>query len=429
MKKYEQYCDTLSKLYCSQYKKDAEVKSLVFQVTDACQLRCTYCYQINKQEHYMDFNTAKKFIDYIFDNAHDPDFPINYENTIGLIIEFIGGEPLLAIDLMEKIMDYITQKMFDENSPWLTRHMFSISTNGIEYFDPKFQKLMKKYKDNFSVSVTVDGYKEMHDECRLFHSGEGSYDKAIAASLDAKRMHGQEATKITISPYNVDKVAKALIHMIELGYTYIFSNCVYEEGWEPQHATILYYQLKEIADYILEHNLYDELFMSIFDEEHCHPTPEDSLENWCGGTGKIFALHYSGDIYPCIRYMDSSLGDDQEPYIIGNVEKGLYYDKITCHRCKELKAVNRRTQSDDKCFYCPISQGCGLCSAYNYQYFGTVNKRATFICDTHKARALASAYLHLKAGLKDYTIDIPDEWALEIIPQTELDIIRALKEV
>ena len=38
-------------------------KSVTFQVTDACNLACTYCYQINKGTRKMSFETAKKFVD------------------------------------------------------------------------------------------------------------------------------------------------------------------------------------------------------------------------------------------------------------------------------------------------------------------------------------------------------------------------------
>jgi sulfatase maturation enzyme AslB (radical SAM superfamily) len=32
--------------------------TVTFQVTDACNLACTYCYQINKGNHRMSFETA-----------------------------------------------------------------------------------------------------------------------------------------------------------------------------------------------------------------------------------------------------------------------------------------------------------------------------------------------------------------------------------
>ena len=45
--------------------KDRFVRTITFQVTDDCNLCCSYCYQINKGHHKMDFKTAKIFIDKI----------------------------------------------------------------------------------------------------------------------------------------------------------------------------------------------------------------------------------------------------------------------------------------------------------------------------------------------------------------------------
>lgn len=38
-------------------------RSVTFQVTDACNLACTYCYQTNKGTRVMSFETAKMFVD------------------------------------------------------------------------------------------------------------------------------------------------------------------------------------------------------------------------------------------------------------------------------------------------------------------------------------------------------------------------------
>jgi sulfatase maturation enzyme AslB (radical SAM superfamily) len=55
----------------------------------------------------MSFETAKKFIDMLLDSETEEDNPyINIENSPGLIIEFIGGEPFLEIELMDQITDY-----------------------------------------------------------------------------------------------------------------------------------------------------------------------------------------------------------------------------------------------------------------------------------------------------------------------------------
>jgi hypothetical protein len=37
----------------------------------------------------------------------------------------------------------------------------------------------------------------------------------------------------------------------------------------------------------------------------------------------MISVDYKGDIYPCIRYMESSLGNEVPPVIIGNVYDGV----------------------------------------------------------------------------------------------------------
>ena len=92
--------------------------------------------------------------------------------------------------------------------------------------------------------------------------------------------------------------------------------------------------------------------------------------------------------------MESSLGSNQEPYIIGSLDDGIGQLPDHKKRIDELNQVTKKTQSDDNCINCPIASGCSYCTAYNYEVFGTVNKRATFICNNHKVGALATLYFN-----------------------------------
>ena len=49
----------------------------------------------------MPFEVAKKFIDYVFKNRTIEDSPFCDKDVRGLTLEFIGGEPLLEIDLID----------------------------------------------------------------------------------------------------------------------------------------------------------------------------------------------------------------------------------------------------------------------------------------------------------------------------------------
>lgn len=100
-------------------------------------MNCSYCYQINKSNHKLSFDIAKSFIDDILTNSERTKNYIDSYNTKGVVIEFIGGEPLLEIDLIDKITDYFINKLIKLNHPWATRYRISICSNGILYFEPK----------------------------------------------------------------------------------------------------------------------------------------------------------------------------------------------------------------------------------------------------------------------------------------------------
>ena len=65
------------------------------------------CYQCNKSSKRMTFDVAKKFIDMLFDTDDG--------SVLANIIEFIGGEPFLEIDLITQICEYWDYKCIMEN--------------------------------------------------------------------------------------------------------------------------------------------------------------------------------------------------------------------------------------------------------------------------------------------------------------------------
>jgi radical SAM peptide maturase (CXXX-repeat target family) len=412
----ESYSDMLARLFYWKYP-DKETIEVTFQVTEACSLACTYCYQHNKTPKVMSLEVAKKYIDTIFKEYQDSHYAI--------ILDFIGGEPLLQPDLIMDTLDYWYYKCIMENIEWGVLTRVSICSNGTEYFKPAVQKLMKRLGNRLSFTVSIDGNEALHDSARIFPDGRGSYKYAIAAANDFETTHNTTlGSKMTIAPNNLMFLFPALKHYMQKGAKIIHANCVFEEGWTYEHATILYNELKKVADYKLEH--YPDVYISLFEEDMFEPMPENDNQNWCGGTGKMLACDPDGNLYPCLRYMPSSLGDKQKPLTSGDVFSGL--DRSVA---EELGTITRRSQSTDECFYCPIAKGCSWCSAYNYEVHGTVNKRATFICPMHKARALANVYYWNKYYRQNNMANrkknhCPEEWALEIVDRDELIMLQTL---
>lgn len=436
MRRQEQYQDFIARLYPEyggEHGIDGVAKNVTFCVTSACQLRCTYCYEHGKGDERMSFETARKFIDLLLTGDKGMSEYANPTNTPAVVLDFIGGEPLLEADLIDRIVDYWQIRTFELAHPWRDRWRISITTNGVAYREPAVQAFLAKHARRLSLSVTLDGTKGMHDACRVFAgTGKGSYDLAVDAATDWMARGGGSGSKVTIAPGNVARVAEAVCHMLDLGYDEVNANCVYEEGWTADHASELYRQMKEIGLRIIGDGLsMDEVSVSLFDDSMFRPLPPEDDQNWCGGTGLMVACDWNGNILPCIRYMDMCLGGSREPLLFGNVDDGILQTP-ECRACRDsLKRITRRSQSTDECFFCPIAKGCAWCSAYNYEVFGTADKRATFICPMHKARALANAWFwprYWKASGEggEYVLHVPDEWALEIIGAEELAEIKSM---
>ena len=429
----EEYNDFLARIY-PEIKERARsdqgglaAKTVTFVVTNRCSLACTYCYQQHKNNAVMSFETAKAFIDMMLAGSKGMDGYIDKEESPGIILEFIGGEPLLEIELIDKIVDYFREQALLMEHTWADHFMISICSNGVAYKEPKVQEFLQKNAGRLSFSVTLDGNKELHDSCRVFPDGSPSYDIAYAACKDWMDRGNYMGSKITLCPENVMHTFTASKHMMDMGYQDININCVYEEGWNIEHAKILYKELKRIADYLLSDDNEvnpDDIYFALLNEDNYGPMEENDIQNYCGGNGMMLACGTDGRLYPCLRYLETSVGDDVEPMIIGTVEEGIGIDKKhkSCIDC--LQCVDRKSQSTDECFYCPIAKGCGWCTALNYQETGTPNKRLTHICVTHKAASLANVYFwnkyYQKQGEdKRFQIHCPKEWAIPIIGEKE----------
>lgn len=432
----EEKIDYLEKYSDKDGKNKALTKTVTFQVTDRCNLCCSYCYQINKHTNSMPFEIAKKFIDLMFEDYEREGSYLYKDECEAIVIEFIGGEPLLEIELIDQITDYFMHKAISLKHPWANNVMFSMISNGLLYFDEKVQDYIKKNNEKLSFGISVDGCKELHDMCRVDANGNGSYDKAAAACLHYKEHYNPEMlTKMTIAPANVEWVFKAIKNLIEnLHYEMIHCNCVYEKGWTAEHAKELYKQLKLVSDYLLDNNLEEKIYISILYDTGLTTKKEDMLDsNYCGSTGSMLACDPFGKIFPCIRFMDTSLGNKIEPFILGDVDNGIgilpkHKDKINI-----LDSITLTSQSTDECINCPIQGGCGWCTGYNYQETGTPNKRVTYYCIMHKAEYMAASYFWNKAHKKHneeerFDLEIPKEWALEIIDEDEYNMLLELSK-
>jgi radical SAM peptide maturase (CXXX-repeat target family) len=434
----EDYAEYIYRLFGSAEHGIKICRTVTFVVTEDCCLKCSYCYESKKSKKHMTIETGKQIVDYLFElyEKDEPDGFIN-KQTKALILDFIGGEPLLEIGLIKEICDYFWKKTLESHNPWADNFRISITTNGIMYFQKEVQDFIDRYKNRLSFTITIDGDKEMHDKCRVHPDGTGSWDEAWAAETDMNQKFKikHPGTKVTISPENLPYLVDTVRFFIQKGYREIVGNPIYEHTWTVDEAKLYYRQLIEIADMMLDSYAKGEVIRcALFDDFFFNPIPETENHTWCGGSGDMLAFDTEGVAYPCLRYMEISLNGEQKPLIIGDCYRGIYQDACEKKLLEELKGVTRRSQNTDECYYCPIARGCASCTAWDYQSSGSLYKRSTNICWMHKARSLANVYywnkLYRLQGLNDKRMKmyLPKVDALKIVTESEYHELESLAE-
>ena len=137
LRRLEQWQDMIARLYPDLVSKNGErvlSRTVTFQVCDECNLSCKYCYQINKGKRRMSFDIAKQFIDLLLSGEKGFSEYINPEISPAIVLEFIGGESFLEVDLIDKIVDYFRERTIELMHPWATNYCISICSNGVLYF-------------------------------------------------------------------------------------------------------------------------------------------------------------------------------------------------------------------------------------------------------------------------------------------------------
>lgn len=367
--------------------QEGMAKNITFIVTKDCQLACKYCYLVGKNEkERMTWDVAKTAIDYILD--HEREYT---EQSV--VWDFIGGEPFLEIDLIDKICDYLKIEMFRRNHHWFNSYRFSFSTNGINYHEEKVQRFIKKNISHLSVGITIDGTCRKHDLNRVWkhRNGEperGSYDDVVQnIPLWLSQFPGG-STKVTISSADIPYIKESVMHLYSLGIHEVNINCVFENVWHKGDDKLFENQLMQLADAIIDGDYYKYYACSFFSEYIGKPmNPETDNQNWCGA-GRMLAVDATGTFYPCTRFAQYSLRS-KPALTIGNI-----HDGIDRNRLRPFLTLDRCTQSPQQCIDCEVASGCAWCQGENYDTADTptIFQRSTAICKMHKARVRANNY-------------------------------------
>lgn len=166
--------------------------------TEKCNFRCTYCYedfQIGKMKPEI-VNALNKYISGRASEVQD------------LEIEWFGGEPLLAknviLDVMKNVSEYYNQASVKS----------SMTTNGYKLTRDVLEELIHNNVTGYQISL--DGDESQHDETRIQVNGKGSFNTIWNNLVSFRKLDLNFLIhlRIHISAHNYDSVV-SLLNKIE----------------------------------------------------------------------------------------------------------------------------------------------------------------------------------------------------------------------
>jgi uncharacterized protein len=361
--------------------REGEARNVTFIVTEDCQLRCRYCYVVGKHSGArMPLDIAQRSVDFTLADPRLAAAP-------AVIWDFVGGEPLLEVELIDRICDYAKLRMYILGHPWFDAYRFNISTNGLLYDDPAVQRFIEKNLAHLSIGLSIDGVREKHDAQRVYPDGRGSYDDIVRNIPLWLEQFPDASTKVTIAHDDLPYLAESILHLWDLGIRGVNANVVFDDVWEEGDDGLFEAQLRILADAIIDRDIPPHHTCSLFNPEIGRPLNARDNQNWCGA-GKMLAVDAAGNFYPCNRFAAASL-QRRKPIILGNCFTG-----IDDNRLRPFLTLTRTAQSPLQCLDCTVASGCAWCQGDNYDTADsdTIYQRHTAICSMHKARVRANRY-------------------------------------
>jgi len=321
-------------------------------ITEDCNCRCDYCFIHGKRPKRMSEEIVKATVDFLL---------IKSQSLKDVELLFLGGEPLLAFDLMQLAVDY-----GEFRSRCLGKRLtFAMTTNGTLFDDEKL-RFCRDHGIRFLLSI--DGDRETHNRHRKFADGRGSYD-AVAGKIGLMKSYQPwMGARVTPTPENTNRLVANIQHLYCLGINQFIVGPASGLGYSDEDAGVLQEQLSILGDYYIEQVKAKAPFRLTLFEENLEERPGGKHNIWgCGaGRGRL-SVSASGEMQPCAKVQGLNGLAGIPLYSLGNVLTG--FSGLEARREFTTFHYDRRTACHD----CGLKDDCaGGCPAVNYQASGCI---------------------------------------------------------
>lgn len=346
-------------------------------MTYRCNLNCKYCYVQTKRDKDMSLDTAKSILE-----------PFLMKKTGRLDITFMGGETLLAIDVIRPLVEWV------ECGSWNRPYRFFGSTNGT-LLNAELKEWLKKYANVLTLGLSYDGLPSAQSRNR----GTDNIDLDFFIQTWPK-----QPIQMTINTETVNQMADGVIYLLDKGVL-VHPNVAYEaKEWSEDDITEYAVQLNKLINYYnnnTEKPLISQFIHNLSEYADNIDNPKESTRI-CGAGYGFQVFDTDGESYPCHILSPLVLSGEK----LQRVKNGL------------LSQLTDFSNID--CQSCPYTTTCPTCIACNFLYRDGVQNRDKTHCQIMK--------LEVKAFIKKEVQRLTAKETLAPEDATEIDAIKKLLE-
>ena len=342
--------------------------TLLISLTDQCNLRCRYCiyseeyeYTKEKSNKYLDMNTANKIVKFYLGFIKEA---IEQNPTRIYNISFYGGEPLLNLKVMLKIIDSF-------NKVYPRCFQYNVTTNGLGLTLDVCKELEKRH---VNILVSLDGPKEENDRLRIDLKKKGSFDRIInnlkiiknalpdyyASKMGIAAVYDYRTNIIRTNQYFGEECGSKKLPPIKIVNRVSDINTNYYSKFSKEEKKTYFNQLNELKKEYVKgilnnrannsylNSLFSMNYMMIMLRKRAYDLlPADiPIGGSCFPGQKLF-IETDGKFNICERVNGS--------HSFGNVDEGINMQKVAEILLTYKKEILRN------CVSCPITKICPYC--------------------------------------------------------------------
>ncbi len=308
------------------HKDEMETLTAWLHVTNACNLRCHYCY-ISKTSENMTHDVARRAIDAIFRSACQ-------QHLQHVTLKYAGGEASLRMAQVLRIHDYATNQA-QQHGLALNAYILS---NGVVLSQSTIDQLRAS---RIGVTISLDGIGAYHDKQRPFIRGHGSF-KYVDQTIRRLLTNGMAPhITVTVSQRNLDGLPDLMMYILEHELSFTLS--YYRENEYSEHLRDLQFDDEQMIAAmrsvfaLIEHHLPNRSLLSSLIDKADLSSPHRYT---CGVGQNYLVIDQQGGVSKCqvvMKQRVTTIDADDPLQAIRDDRSGVQglsvEDKEGCREC------------------------------------------------------------------------------------------------